>query len=41
MRLSTKYVLIGGLAGVWCGIIAFEMRHGGIFAAFFRGLLGK
>lgn len=41
MNLSTKYVVFGGLAGVWVGIIAFEIRHGGVIAAFLRGLLGK
>ena len=41
MSLSTKYVLIGMLAGSWCGIIAYEIRHGSVIAAFFKGLLGK
>lgn len=41
MSLTTKYVLCGALAGAWVGIVLYEVRHGGIFAAFFRGLLGK
>jgi hypothetical protein len=41
MSLSTKYAVVGALIGVWVGIVAYEIRHGGIFAAFFRGLLGR
>ena len=41
MNLALKYVLLGMLAGGWIGIIAYEIKHGGIFAAFLQGLLGK
>ncbi|MFA5952280.1 MAG: hypothetical protein WC807_18585 [Hyphomicrobium sp.] len=41
MSPSTKYVLVGSLVGMWGGIIAYEIRHGGIVAAFIRGLLGR
>lgn len=41
MSVSSKYILVGALAGMWVGIIAYEIRHGGIIAAFCRGLLGK
>ena len=41
MSVSSKYILVGSLVGMWVGIIAYEIRHGGIIAAFLRGLLGK
>jgi len=41
MNTSTQYILVGAVAGAWVGIIAFEVRHGGAIAAFFKGLLGK
>jgi hypothetical protein len=41
MNTSTLYVVVGAVAGVWVGIIAFEIRHGGIIAAFIKGLRGQ
>ena len=41
MNTALKYVLYGEIAGAWAGIVAYEIRHGGIIAAFIRGLLGR
>ena len=27
--------------GAWCGIAVYEIRHGGVIAAFIRGLMGS